>query len=121
MVFFAAPVIRTVARMLFPSTRQPMICARFLVLSLFILTIMLERPDGKAQSFAVRVHTPDKLDCGARGLAAQVATEVAKNVVDQAEADLIVAIRRFTASLRRKIGGIELVKGFDRRPLGGLA
>ena len=48
MVFFAAPVIRTVARMLLPSTRQPMICARFSVLSLFILTILLERPDGKS-------------------------------------------------------------------------
>jgi hypothetical protein len=39
--------MRTVARMLLPSTRQPMICARFSVLSLFILTILLERPDGK--------------------------------------------------------------------------
>src|SRR4051812_44303112 len=41
-VFFAAPVIRTVARMLLPSTREPMICARFSVDSRFILTIMLE-------------------------------------------------------------------------------
>jgi uncharacterized phage-associated protein len=32
--------------MLFPSTRQPMICARFSVLKRFILTIMLETPDG---------------------------------------------------------------------------
>lgn len=47
MVFLAAPVIRTVARMLFPSTRQPMICARFSVLNLFILTIMREHSDGK--------------------------------------------------------------------------
>src|SRR4029077_882803 len=43
MVFFAAPVIRTVARMLLPSTRQPMTCARFSALSLFIMTIMLNR------------------------------------------------------------------------------
>jgi hypothetical protein len=35
-VFWAAPVIRTVARMLSPSTREPMIWARFSVLSLFI-------------------------------------------------------------------------------------
>ena len=47
MVFFAAPVMRTVARMLFPSTRQPMIWARFSVVSRFILTIMLEGSDGK--------------------------------------------------------------------------
>ena len=45
-VFFAAPVMRTVARMLLPSTRQPMIAARFSVLSRFILTIMRETPDG---------------------------------------------------------------------------
>ena len=51
-VFFAAPVIRTVARMLLPSTRQPMICARFSVVSLFILTIMLERSDGTAETAA---------------------------------------------------------------------
>jgi hypothetical protein len=46
-VFLAAPVIRTVARMLLPSTRQPMIWARFSVVSLFILTILLELSDGK--------------------------------------------------------------------------
>ena len=33
-MFFAAPVMRTVARMLMPSTRQPTIWARFSVLSL---------------------------------------------------------------------------------------
>jgi len=33
--------------MLLPSTSEPMICARFSVESRFILTIMLERPDGK--------------------------------------------------------------------------
>ncbi len=45
-MFFAAPVMRTVARMEFPSTRQPMTCARRSVLSLFtILTIMLEGSD----------------------------------------------------------------------------
>jgi hypothetical protein len=38
-VFLAAPVIRTVARMLLPSTRQPMIWARFSVLSLFICLV----------------------------------------------------------------------------------
>ena len=37
------PVVRTVARIDMPSTRQPMTCARFAVLSLFILTIMLDR------------------------------------------------------------------------------
>ena len=47
MVFLAAPVIRTVERMLLPSTRQPMIWARFSVLSLFIVTILLELSDGK--------------------------------------------------------------------------
>jgi hypothetical protein len=34
-----------------PSTRQPMICARFAVDSLFILTIMLELSDGKSLSW----------------------------------------------------------------------
>jgi hypothetical protein len=47
-VSLAAPVIRTVARMLFPSVRHPIICARFSVLSLFIPVIMLEVSDGKA-------------------------------------------------------------------------
>jgi len=46
-VFFAAPVIWQVPRILIPSTRHPMICARFSVASLFILTIMLEASDGK--------------------------------------------------------------------------
>jgi hypothetical protein len=32
-----------------PSTRQPMIWARFLGVSLFILTIMLERSDGRSE------------------------------------------------------------------------
>jgi uncharacterized phage-associated protein len=45
-VFFAAPVIRQVARMLLPSTKQPMICARLSVLNRFIMTIMLEISDG---------------------------------------------------------------------------
>lgn len=44
--------MRTVARMLLPSTRQPMIWARFSVLSLFILTILLERPNVKRISQA---------------------------------------------------------------------
>ena len=44
-MFLAAPVMRTVARMLLPSTRQPMIWARFSVLNRFILTIMLEASD----------------------------------------------------------------------------
>jgi hypothetical protein len=35
-VFLAAPVMRTVARMLFPSVRAPTICARFSVVSLFM-------------------------------------------------------------------------------------
>jgi hypothetical protein len=43
MMFFAAPVTRTVARIDMLSVRQPMIRARSSVLSLFILTIMLER------------------------------------------------------------------------------
>src|ERR1051325_2424996 len=42
-VFLAAPVIRTVARIELPSTRHPMIRARSSVLSLFIVTIMLDR------------------------------------------------------------------------------
>jgi hypothetical protein len=41
-VFFAAPVMRTVARMLLPSTSAPDDLARCSVVSLFILTIMLE-------------------------------------------------------------------------------
>jgi hypothetical protein len=45
MVFLAAPVMRTVARMLFPSTRQTMICARFSLLSLFITTFMRKHPN----------------------------------------------------------------------------
>jgi hypothetical protein len=40
-VFLAAPVIRTVARMLLPSTKQPMIWERFSVLNRFIMTTML--------------------------------------------------------------------------------
>jgi hypothetical protein len=48
-VFFAAPVMRLVARMLFPSTRHPMIWARFSVVNRFILTIMLEGSDGTPQ------------------------------------------------------------------------
>jgi hypothetical protein len=38
MVFLAAPVIRVVARIEFPSTRHPMIWARLSVESLFIMT-----------------------------------------------------------------------------------
>jgi hypothetical protein len=41
-VFFATPVILTVLRMLFPSQRHRMTCARWDVLSCFILTIMLD-------------------------------------------------------------------------------
>ncbi len=40
MVFLAAPVMRTVARMELPSVRQLTIRARWSVLSLFILTIV---------------------------------------------------------------------------------
>ena len=39
----AVPVIRQVARIELPSTRQLMICARFSVDSLFMLDVMLER------------------------------------------------------------------------------
>ncbi len=42
-VFLAIPVIRQVARMLFPSTRAEMTWTRCWRLSLFILTIMLDR------------------------------------------------------------------------------
>ncbi len=59
-VFLAAPVIRTVARMLLPSTRQPMIWARFSVLSLFILTIMRKHSDGTA-GLAGEVQTPGRV------------------------------------------------------------
>lgn len=41
-VFLLAPVIRTMARMLLPSTIMPRICARRSLVSLFILTNMLE-------------------------------------------------------------------------------
>jgi hypothetical protein len=41
-VFLLAPVIRTIARMLLPSTIMLRICARRSVLSLFILTNMHE-------------------------------------------------------------------------------
>jgi hypothetical protein len=41
-VFFATPVIRTVLRMLFPSQRHRITCARWAVVSCLILTIMLE-------------------------------------------------------------------------------
>jgi uncharacterized phage-associated protein len=37
---------RTAPRMLMPSARHPMICARFSVLKRFILTVMLEASDG---------------------------------------------------------------------------
>ena len=46
-MFLAAPVIREVARMLLPSTRAPMMRARFSVDSRFILTIMRKRSDVK--------------------------------------------------------------------------
>jgi len=42
-VFFATPVILTVARMELPSTKQRMTCDRRSVFSLFILTIMPKR------------------------------------------------------------------------------
>src|SRR5687768_5848716 len=42
-VFFAAPVMRTVARMLFPSTNALTTDARFSLLSLFILIFILDR------------------------------------------------------------------------------
>lgn len=42
-VFLATPVIRTVARMLTPSTRHPTTWTRLAVVSLFIMTIMLDR------------------------------------------------------------------------------
>ncbi len=45
-VFLAAPVMRAVARMLLPSTSEPMTCAHFSVPNQFILTIMLEPSDG---------------------------------------------------------------------------
>jgi hypothetical protein len=42
-VFLAAPVIRVVARMLMPSTKQPRTCAlRSVLIRFAILTIMLE-------------------------------------------------------------------------------
>ena len=49
MVFLAAPVMRTVARMLLPSTRQATTCARRSVESLFILTIVSRAYDSKGQ------------------------------------------------------------------------
>lgn len=42
-VLMAVSVMRAVARRLLPSTRQPMICARFCMLNLFIMTIMRTR------------------------------------------------------------------------------
>src|SRR6266540_1564704 len=42
-VFFATPVMRTVERIELPSTRAAITRTRFSVLSLFILTIILER------------------------------------------------------------------------------
>jgi len=42
MVFFATPVMRTVARMLLPSTNAATTRIRSAVLSLFILTTMLK-------------------------------------------------------------------------------
>jgi hypothetical protein len=41
MVFLAAPVMRTVARIELPSVRQPMICARLSVLNLFMRSLCL--------------------------------------------------------------------------------
>lgn len=54
-VFFAAPVMRTVARIELPSTRQPMIWARFSAESLFHTDRYARRlrnvkPPGKVQS-----------------------------------------------------------------------
>ena len=42
-VAFAAPVMRQVARIEFPSTRAPVIRVRCAVLSLFTPSILLER------------------------------------------------------------------------------
>ena len=39
MVFFATSVMRTVARTELPSTKAAITCARFLMLTLFMLTI----------------------------------------------------------------------------------
>ena len=41
-VFRLTPWVRLIARIDMPSTRHPMICARFSVLNLFILNIMLD-------------------------------------------------------------------------------
>ena len=42
-VFLAAPVMRTVERIELPSISAPKTCTRFCIVSLFILTIMLDR------------------------------------------------------------------------------
>lgn len=57
-MFFATPVIRTVARTEFPSTREAITCWRFSTDNRFILTIMLERlgkVKGVRQAFACLV------------------------------------------------------------------
>lgn len=51
-MFLAAPVIRTVPRIEFPSTKQPTMAARFSVLSRFMLTIMRGEPDGISGVFS---------------------------------------------------------------------
>jgi hypothetical protein len=42
-VFFATPVMRQVARIELPSTREAVTAARFSAVSLFILTLMPDR------------------------------------------------------------------------------
>ncbi len=63
-MFFAAPVIRTVARIDMPSTKQPMIFARCSVRNRFaILTIMLDRSGkGKHDYLPHGKHCQGSLD-----------------------------------------------------------
>lgn len=53
-VVFAVPVMRTVARMPLPSTREPMMQARRAVESRFILTVVLD-PERKAKGYGQKI------------------------------------------------------------------
>jgi uncharacterized phage-associated protein len=69
---------RTVSRMLLPSTRRPTICARFVVLKRFVLTITLESSVEKPELAGLAFR---KLASYAKGMPS--AHDVAKYILEQ--------------------------------------
>ncbi len=58
-VFLAAPVMRTVECMELPSTSAPKTCTRFCIVSLFILTIMLDC-SSKVKDKSLRIFSAQR-------------------------------------------------------------